>query len=155
MTTSGPRNTHSNATVRSEKFSNTPEQQYDSASILAAYAEKMREEGMPAKVIDLFTSYLSDVSELATGHIPEMHISPITQSHLKHIEVLEKYEEAGKAIAHEAVAIKLNGGLGTSMGMQFAKSLLPVKIICLFSTSQLSRLLHGRNSTAVHSRWCS
>lgn len=127
MTTSGPRNTHSNATVRSEKFSNTPEQQYDSASTLAAYAEKMREEGMPAKVIDLFTSYLSDVSELATGHIPEMHISPITQSHLKHVDVLDKYEEAGKAIAHEAVAIKLNGGLGTSMGMQFAKSLLPVK----------------------------
>lgn len=127
MPTSGSRNTSSRTSIRNQKFSTAPEQQYDSESPLTAFAEKMRAEGMPAKVIELFTSYLSDVSEQATGHIPELQISPIGQSHLKNINELDKYEEAGKAVAKEAVAIKLNGGLGTSMGMQFAKSLLPVK----------------------------
>lgn len=127
MPTSGSRNTHSENSIRRSTFSNTPEQEYNSESSPTAYAQKMRREGIPARVIDLFSSYLSDVSELATGHIPERTIAPVTISSLKHIDELNKYKEAGKRLASKAVAIKLNGGLGTSMGMQFAKSLLPVK----------------------------
>ncbi|SHJ67130.1 UTP--glucose-1-phosphate uridylyltransferase [Halodesulfovibrio aestuarii] len=127
MPTSGSHNTSSQTSIRNQQCSSAPRQEYGSDSPFTAYAKKMRREGIPAKVIELFTSYLSDVSELATGHIAEMHISPVKQSQLNHISELDKYEQAGEAIAKEAVAIKLNGGLGTSMGMQFAKSLLPVK----------------------------
>ncbi|SIO31524.1 UTP--glucose-1-phosphate uridylyltransferase [Halodesulfovibrio marinisediminis] len=127
MSTSGSRNTCSNTSVHSQLAPDAPQQQYASESPLNAFVEKMRHEGLPAKVIDLFTSYISDVSEQATGHIPEQDISPVNQSQLKHVNELDQYEKTGKALARKAVAIKLNGGLGTSMGMQFAKSLLPVK----------------------------
>jgi UTP--glucose-1-phosphate uridylyltransferase len=41
---------------------------------------------------------------------------------------------AGEKALSRTVVIKLNGGLGTSMGMDGPKSLLPVKRGCLFST---------------------
>jgi len=40
---------------------------------------------------------------------------------------LTETDEAGKAALKRAVVIKLNGGLGTSMGLERAKSLLPVR----------------------------
>lgn len=123
MPTSDPRNTLSDHQLLVSASTNSS----STKSPLSLYATKMRKEGMPAKVIDLFTSYFKEVAELKTGHIPEQDISPVNESQIKTIQELKQYENAGKAIARQAVAIKLNGGLGTSMGMQFAKSLLPVK----------------------------
>ena len=61
----------------------------------------------------------------ATGLIPEETIEPLTQiDSLSDIEVSE--EEAREALSR-TVLIRLNGGLGTSMGLDRAKSLLPVR----------------------------
>ena len=38
---------------------------------------------------------------------------------------LGRFAEAGRAALHRTVVVKLNGGLGTTMGMRKAKSLLP------------------------------
>ncbi|MDP3428110.1 MAG: UTP--glucose-1-phosphate uridylyltransferase, partial [Humidesulfovibrio sp.] len=40
---------------------------------------------------------------------------------------LEAYSDAGREALSQTVVIKLNGGLGTSMGLERAKSLIPVK----------------------------
>ena len=52
-------------------------------------------------------------------------IDPVDQ--VPSAEALAGGEEAGKAALKRAVVVKLNGGLGTSMGMRRAKSLLEVK----------------------------
>lgn len=127
MSRSGSHNACSPTSILNQSDSDAREQVYDYDSPLKIFAEKMRQEGLPARVIELFQSYLSDISAEATGYIPEQEISPVNQHHLRHVGELDQYEEAGKKLARKAVAIKLNGGLGTSMGMQFAKSLLPVK----------------------------
>src|SRR3546814_13997784 len=56
--------------------------------------------------------------------IPESAIEPLEMESLADVQVDE--ETAAAAIATTAV-IKLNGGLGTSMGMDRAKSLLCVR----------------------------
>ena len=60
-----------------------------------------------------------------TGFIREDSITP-----LEHPDLLESIaiaDEDAKAALARTVMIKLNGGLGTSMGMDRAKSLLPVR----------------------------
>lgn len=127
MPRSGSRNNPPKPDLLVHNFSDESPQSASYPSSIELYANKMRKEGMPDKIIDLFSSYFTDVSAFETGFIPEVHISPIEHSQLKHIEELDEYEAHGKSIIKQAIAIKLNGGLGTSMGMQFAKSLLPVK----------------------------
>ena len=61
-----------------------------------------------------------------TGMIPEESIQPVES--LPRLDDLgPEYREAGSALLKKAVMIKLNGGLGTGMGMSRAKSLLPAK----------------------------
>ena len=124
MSISGSRNSSSAPTTLSPTLAQRPP---SPPSPLAIYAHKMKKEGIPAQLIQIFSDYFSEISQLETGHIPEEDITPINESDLQHIDHLKKYEAYGKSVAKAAIAIKLNGGLGTSMGMQFAKSLLPVK----------------------------
>lgn len=107
--------------------SNESSQSGNNSPSLDLFARKMRKEGMPDTMINLFSAYFSDVTAFENGTIPEMQISPIEDSRLPNIDELDEYKEHGKTLIKQAIAIKLNGGLGTSMGMEFAKSLLPVK----------------------------
>lgn len=62
----------------------------------------------------------------STGMIREGEIQPVKQ--LPRLEELGGAErESGRRLLKKAVMIKLNGGLGTGMGMDRAKSLLPAK----------------------------
>ncbi|MCW2529586.1 MAG: putative uridylyltransferase [Pseudonocardiales bacterium] len=92
---------------------------------LQAATEAMRADGAGADAIEVFAHFYRDLEAGATGLIGEETIEPVPE--LPRLDDLEVDEEA----AHEAFArtavIKLNGGLGTSMGMDRAKSLLPVK----------------------------
>src|SRR3712207_377490 len=56
--------------------------------------------------------------------VPEDRIDPLDMEALADVEVSE---DAGSRALGATVVIKLNGGLGTSMGMDRAKSLLPVR----------------------------
>ena len=62
----------------------------------------------------------------STGMIPEEDIQPV-ETLLRLDELGPEYREAGSALLKKAVMIKLNGGLGTGMGLSRAKSLLPAK----------------------------
>ncbi|MDN4473983.1 UTP--glucose-1-phosphate uridylyltransferase [Demequina zhanjiangensis] len=95
------------------------------AAGLVAAQQKMKEAGVSQAAIDVFTHYYGELEAGATGLILEETIEPLTApARLEDVTVSE--EEAREALAKTAI-IKLNGGLGTSMGMDRAKSLLPVR----------------------------
>ena len=82
----------------------------------------MSDAGVPQRAIDVFTTFYGQLEEGATGMIAEADVDPLTD--LDRAGDLDAGD--GDAVATTAV-IKLNGGLGTSMGMDRAKSLLPVR----------------------------
>lgn len=82
--------------------------------------EKMRAAGLDELAIRVFEQNIETVARGEAGYIRERDIEPLTN-----IDEFTGEGSVGSAIAHTAV-IKLNGGLGTSMGLQAAKSLLPV-----------------------------
>ena len=93
-----------------------------SAEGLKASVEKMRGEGVPDAAIATFEHYYRQVEAGESGLVPEDAIEPVRE-----LPDAEALPEAADAPLDQAVVIKLNGGLGTSMGMSQAKSLLPVK----------------------------
>jgi UTP--glucose-1-phosphate uridylyltransferase len=89
---------------------------------LTASVEKMRGEGLPDIAIDTFKHYYKLLSDGETGLMPEADIEPVDDP-----VDLADLPEGGQTALDRTVIVKLNGGLGTSMGMTRAKSLLEVK----------------------------
>jgi UTP--glucose-1-phosphate uridylyltransferase len=92
---------------------------------LRAAAEKMRDAGVADAAIDTFEHYYHALEEGETGLLPESAIEPVTD--LPVAADLPDPSDGGSAALQKTVMIKLNGGLGTSMGITRAKSLLEVK----------------------------
>ncbi|HEY9290816.1 MAG TPA: UTP--glucose-1-phosphate uridylyltransferase [Microlunatus sp.] len=87
--------------------------------------EKMAAAGVAPEAIEVFDHYYRQLESGATGLIPESTIAPLTDpDRLADVAISEGHQRAALA---QTVIIKLNGGLGTSMGMEKAKSLLPVR----------------------------
>lgn len=92
---------------------------------LAQAREKMQAAGVTPVAIEVFSHYYRQLEEGATGLIPEDTIDPLREvTQLADVAVPEA--DAAEALGR-TVVVKLNGGLGTSMGMDRAKSLLPVR----------------------------
>jgi UTP--glucose-1-phosphate uridylyltransferase len=88
---------------------------------LEAAVAKMEREGVPDAAIATFRHYYEQLAAGESGMVPEDTIEPVH-------DVQDADElPGGDAPLDQAVVIKLNGGLGTSMGMDRAKSLLEVK----------------------------
>ncbi len=83
----------------------------------------MRAEGLGDAAVESFARQYERLRAGETGTLAEADIEPVTD--LPDAEELTA--EAGPELLDQAVVIKLNGGLGTSMGMTKAKSLLEVK----------------------------
>ena len=81
----------------------------------------MEAEGIPEAAIDTFRHYYEQLESGETGMLPEDSIEPVDEV----AEFDELPEEDGPL--DRAVVLKLNGGLGTSMGMTQAKSLIEAK----------------------------
>jgi UTP--glucose-1-phosphate uridylyltransferase len=92
---------------------------------LRAASEKMRADGVADAAIDVFAHYYHELEAGATGMLPEADIEPVDD--LPRAGDLPDPPDGGKDALGRTVMIKLNGGLGTSMGMTRAKSLLEVK----------------------------
>ncbi len=92
----------------------------------APFATSMQVEGLPDIVIRTFEHYYNQLAAGETGLIFESTIEPVVE--LPDTESLsDEMVEAGKSALPKAILLKLNGGLGTSMGLEKAKSLLPIK----------------------------
>lgn len=86
---------------------------------------KMSEAGVSEAAIDVFSHYYGELEAGATGLLREDTIAPLTDPPM--LEDVEIDEASAAEAIRKTVLIKLNGGLGTSMGMAKAKSLLPVR----------------------------
>jgi UTP--glucose-1-phosphate uridylyltransferase len=103
--------------------------------------EKMQAAGVDDLAIEVFAHYYRQIEHGETGMIAESSIDPLDMESLADVEVSE--EAAADAIG-KTVVIKLNGGLGTSMGMARAKSLLCVRRGLSFLDVIARQVLHQR-----------
>jgi UTP--glucose-1-phosphate uridylyltransferase len=87
----------------------------------------MENAGLHPVVIDTFTYYYKKVVSGETGLISDRDIGPVSSDEVEDANHIQEYAKAGHEVSSNAVMIKLNGGLGTSMGLTKAKSLLKVK----------------------------
>lgn len=92
---------------------------------LAAAVAKMQAAGANGPAIDVFAHYYRQASAGVTGLIAEDTIAPLTDP--PQLSAAAVDEDAARAAIARTVIIKLNGGLGTSMGLDRAKTLLPVR----------------------------
>src|ERR1051326_2111706 len=107
---------------------------------------KMRSAGIAAPTIKSFLGAVHKVAAGETGLLPESSITPV--------ESLPKLNEVRKAppdpnLLRQLVVIKLNGGLGTSMGLDRAKSLIRVKGEDTFLDFIAKQIFHLRGGRAA------
>ena len=89
---------------------------------MSAAVSKMRQEGLPETAVETFAYYERLLKEGDQGTLPESELEPLSD-----LPDAAELPESDGAALDQAVVLKLNGGLGTSMGMTQAKSLLEVK----------------------------
>ena len=118
----------------------------DPAPGLQQARDKMTSAGVHPLAIEVFAHYYRLLDAGETGMIPEAAIDPHDMPALADADVPD--DVAADAIAKTAV-IKLNGGLGTSMGMDRAKSLLCVKRGLSFLDVIARQILHLRGEYGV------
>ena len=112
---------------------------------LAAAQQKMKDAGVAQTAIDVFSHYYGQLEEGVTGTIPEDTIEPyLDPTHLDDVNI--DVAEAKKVFDKLAI-INLNGGLGTSMGLDRAKSLLPVRDGKSFLDLIVEQVLAARRGT--------
>ncbi len=92
----------------------------------APFAEKMQRAGLPEIFICTFAWYYAQLLTGDAGLIAEDGIQPV-QTLPDVAQFPEALTGVGQSVLGKTAVIKLNGGLGTSMGLQKAKSLLEVK----------------------------
>jgi UTP--glucose-1-phosphate uridylyltransferase len=106
---------------------------------VSAAVSKMREEGLPESAVETFAHYERLLREGDQGTLPESELDP-----LEGLPDAEDLPSSDGAALDQAVVLKLNGGLGTSMGMTRAKSLLEVKEGLSFLDVIVRQILHVR-----------
>jgi len=99
----------------------------DAAKHVPSIIDKMERENLPAVVIDSFIYYYNKVISGETGIIRDNEIECLRANEIDDINDLLEYYDAGKKVIKNSIRIVLNGGLGTSMGLRKAKSLIEVR----------------------------
>lgn len=109
---------------------------------LAQATAKMRLAGVSGSAINSFSYYYRQLEAGQTGIITEADIAPLLNPPA--LADLTVHPELARAALAKTVMIKLNGGLGTSMGLDQAKSLLPVRAGRTFLDLTVSQVLAAR-----------
>ena len=112
---------------------------------LQAAQAKMADAGVAQTAIDVFSHYYEQLEEGVTGTIPEDTIEPYLDP--PRLEDVQIDPAQAKSVFDQLVVINLNGGLGTSMGMDRAKSLLPVREGKSFLELIVEQVLAARRAT--------
>ena len=97
------------------------------ADALPLFISKMKKAGLDSAVIDTFSHYYQLVVDGETGLLSDRDIHPVEPEEVETASGLHAFFESGERAAGSTVVIILNGGLGTSMGLTKAKSLVQVK----------------------------
>jgi UTP--glucose-1-phosphate uridylyltransferase len=86
--------------------------------------DKMAADGVDPTAVEVFSHYYRRLESGESGMVPESSIEPLDSPALADAEVPD---DVGRQALSRTVVVKLNGGLGTSMGLDRAKTLLPVR----------------------------
>lgn len=87
--------------------------------------DRMLARGQSRLAIETFRHYYIQAVNGETGMIASDTIEPV--NNVVELDQLDKYSVRGAEALKQAVIIKLNGGLGTNMGLDRAKTLLSAK----------------------------
>ena len=108
--------------------------------------DKMAAAGVDPVAADVFAHYYALVESGESGMVPESTIEPVDMPSLADVDVPSPAPRDGLA---GTVVIKLNGGLGTSMGLDRAKSLLEVRDGLSFLDIIVQQVLGARKEHGV------
>jgi len=130
--------------------------QGNSSEFLQNFISKMKKKTLDSSVIDTFAYYYQLLISGESGLIYDKDITPVNSDEIKELDSLKDYYDAGKRVLDNCVMLVLNGGLGTSMGLTKAKSLLRVKngktfLYILLKQAEISNVsLALMNSFSTH-----
>ena len=109
--------------------------------------DKMRADEVSDAAIETFCDLYTRWQEGETGLLPESEIEPLGDP--PSLDELPEPGDEAHAALDATVVLKLNGGLGTSMGMTKAKSLLEVKDGLTFLDIIARQVLDARERLGV------
>lgn len=125
----------------------TPGAAQEEDAAFAPIRARMEAAEVPEIAIRTFARQVARLRAGETGRIPEAEARPVDA--LPDAEALAARREEGRAALDRAVLIKLNGGLGTSMGLRGPKSLLEVREGQTFLDIAARQVLHLRGETGA------
>ncbi len=114
---------------------------------LAEAQRRMRARGLDEPSIAVFTDYYRQLEQGALGLVPEDTIEPLGD--LPALDEVRSGPAEHAAALRRVAVVKLNGGLGTSMGLTGAKSVLPVRDGLTFLDVLARQVLQLRRSHDV------
>jgi UTP--glucose-1-phosphate uridylyltransferase len=117
--------------------------------LLDQYMQKLDADELPNHVKKSFAWYFKKLYANETGVVREADIQPVDLSSLQSFDDLSKFAEHGASVLGRCSIAQLNGGLGTSMGLQKAKSLLTVKRGLSFLDIIAKQVSHFRESRNI------
>lgn len=103
------------------------EGEYKRDRSLALFTAKMAAEHIPQEAINTFSYYYRQLISGNLGQIIEQDIKQVRPEEIQQLSAISSCTSVGLAALSRTVIIKLNGGLGTTMGLKGAKSLIPIK----------------------------
>src|SRR5918995_6807942 len=106
---------------------------------VSAATEKMRKEGLSDVAINTFAHYEERLRRGEQGTLPEAELESLDE-----VPKTDALPELDRSALERVVVLKLNGGLGTTMGMTKAKSLVEVKDGHTFLDVIARQVLHLR-----------
>lgn len=109
--------------------------------------ERLLQDGAPDLLIRNFQHAYHLWADNVAATISGRDIQPVER--LPTLNSLERYRQTGLEALGRSVMIKLNGGLGTSMGLNRAKSLLCVKEGLSFLDIIARQILHLRDRDSI------
>jgi len=108
----------------------------------APFRKKMLEARQSEAVTHVFCHYYTQLANGATGYVSGKEATPVHS--LPTTKELASYAKAGQNALAQTAVIKLNGGLGTTMGMNGPKSLVQVKENFTFLDIIVHQILYMR-----------
>jgi len=117
--------------------------------IESAVSRQLEKDGAHPLLIESFVRHTRLVFDGVSGLVNRDMIAPV-EDLPDYLALDTKDRQAGLAALPHVVMIKLNGGLGTSMGLEKAKSLLPVKQGMSFLDIITRQVLHLRREHKVN-----
>lgn len=111
------------------------------------FERKLKDDNASPLSIESFNRSYSHLLSKAPGTISSSGFAEIES--LPSLDALGSYEEAGIVAMRHVVIVKLNGGLGTSMGLESAKSLIEVREGLSFLDIIVRQVLHLNRTRGV------